>query len=171
MFDQLEQMGLEIRDAEPGARPSLHSRLNCYQAELKRLQQEFSNAKNGKKSNGYDSVDDDFEEIGIREEQQRRLLDNSERIERTGRQLEDGYRIVVETEQLGTQVLQDLHQQRETIGRSRARLRDTDAELGRSGRVLTSMVIRSLRERFVLVGIIGLFILVVSLSMYFHFRN
>lgn len=116
----LEQIGLEIRDIPQANRPGYTSRLNCYQAEWKRLQQEFTNAKK-ERSKGYDSVDE-FDEIGIQEDQKRRLLDNSERLERTGNQLRDSYRVVLETEQIGNQVMQDLSQQRETIQRARGRV-------------------------------------------------
>lgn len=127
-FVQLVQIGLEIREVTPinGNRASLTNRLNCYEAELKRLQHEFTNAKVASKSDGvqqsYDSSD--FDEVvgGIKAEQQQRLLDNSERIERTGRRLEDGYRTILETESIGTAVLQDLSHQRETLQRSRARV-------------------------------------------------
>lgn len=123
----LEQIGLEIRDIPQANRPGYTSRLNCYQAEWKRLQQEFTNAKRDRSSSnkgasgGYDSVDE-FDEIGIQEDQKRRLLDNSERLERTGNYLKDSYRVVLETEQIGTQVLQDLSEQRETIQRARGRV-------------------------------------------------
>lgn len=116
----MEQLGLEIREASVNTRPGLTNRLNCYQAELKRLQLEFTNAKTSK-STGYDSIDE-FEDIGMQEGQKQRLLDNSERIERTGKTLEEGYRVIVETESIGIQVLQDLHTQRETITRSRGRV-------------------------------------------------
>lgn len=116
----MEQLQLEIREAPINARPGLTNRLNCYQAELKRLLLEFSNAKSSKTA-GYDSVDE-FEDIGMQEEQKQRLLSNSERIERTGKTLEEGYRVIVETESIGNQVLQDLHMQRETITRARGRV-------------------------------------------------
>nr|CAD7446524.1 unnamed protein product [Timema bartmani] len=59
--------------------------------------------------------------VSMKEEQKLRLLDNSERIERTGHHLNAGYRIILETEEIGSQVLQDLHSQRETIQKSRSR--------------------------------------------------
>jgi vesicle transport through interaction with t-SNAREs protein 1 len=59
----------------------------------------------------------------MNEEQKLRLLDNSERLERTGHHLTTGYRIILETEEIGSQVLQDLHAQRETIQKSRSRVR------------------------------------------------
>lgn len=55
-------------------------------------------------------------------EQQRKLLDNTERLERTGKNLTEGYRVILETEQIGAAVLQDLSVQRETIQRSRGRV-------------------------------------------------
>lgn len=66
--------------------------------------------------------DYESDEMSIRDEQQKRLLDNSDRIERAGNRLADGYRTILETEQLGTAVLQDLSQQRETLQRSRSRV-------------------------------------------------
>uniref|UniRef100_A0A182VUL0 Band 7 domain-containing protein n=1 Tax=Anopheles minimus TaxID=112268 RepID=A0A182VUL0_9DIPT len=117
----LEQIGLEIRDIPQNSRAAYTSRLNCYQAEWKRLQQEFNNAKVARSKAGYDSSVDDFDEIGIQEDQKRRLLDNTERLERTSNYLNDAYRVTIETEQIGTQVLADLSQQRESIQRSRGR--------------------------------------------------
>lgn len=128
---QLVQIGLEIRDVPVanGQKATLTNRHQCYEAELKRLQLEFTNAKLADGGGGASLYGDssDFDEFsngpgGIRAEQQTRLLDNSERIERTGRRLEDGYRTVLETEGIGATVLQDLAQQRETLQRSRARV-------------------------------------------------
>lgn len=116
-------MGLEIRDADASTKASLTSRLNCYHAELKRLKQEFYNAKSETHVNLYDSSD--FDELttgGMSGEQKRQLLDNSERIERTGNRLTEGYRTVLETERLGTSVLQDLSSQREAIRKTRSRV-------------------------------------------------
>ena len=164
----LEQIGLEIRDIPAANRSGYTSRLNCYQAEWKRLQQEFSNAKAARpKAGGYGAESDEFDEIGIQEDQKRRLLDNSERLERTGNHLKDSYRVVLETEQIGTQVLQDLSDQRETIQRARGRLRETDAELGRSSRLLNSMMMRALREKIVLISVAIALFLVLFLSVYF----
>lgn len=114
---------MEIRDADPNSKTSLTNRLNCYQAELKRLKQEFTNAKSETQIQLYDSSDfDEITTTGIKSEQQRRLLDNAERVERTGNYLTEGYRTVLETERLGATVLQDLSTQRETIHKTRSRV-------------------------------------------------
>lgn len=126
---QLEQIGLEIREADAAQRPSLNNRLQCYQAELKRLKEEFHRASSLNRNHHdttaitlFDSADFDSSR-SAHDDQQTRLLDNSERIERSGNRLADGYRTILETESIGASVLADLSQQRETLQRSRNRVR------------------------------------------------
>lgn len=117
----LEQIELEIRECYPEHRPSLMSKLNCYSAELRRLKNEFQSAKSIKNnSNNSGFVDEDMYSFG--EDQRQRLLDNSERLERTGNHLSNAYRIAVETEEIGSAVLRDLENQRETLSRTRSRV-------------------------------------------------
>lgn len=116
-------MDLEVREVpEHIKRQRCKTKLDCYRAELKRLTLDYIKARSVKQSAfGYDSADD-LNDIRIANDQKQRLLDNSERMERTGKKLDEGYRVVLETQDIGTQVLQNLSEQRETIQRSRARV-------------------------------------------------
>ncbi|XP_042162222.1 vesicle transport through interaction with t-SNAREs homolog 1A-like [Oncorhynchus tshawytscha] len=99
------------------------------------------------------------------------LLDNTEKLERSSRRLEAGYQIAVETEQVGQEILANLHSDREKIQRSRDRLRETDANLGKSSRILTGMLRRIIQNR-VLVFVLGATILLtIILSIYFNVRG
>lgn len=173
----LEQMGLEIRELNATQRTTATNKLNCAQVELKRLQTEYAKAKDGGKKK-HTSLDlqaagdyDDYEDVSISNDQRQRLLENSETIERTGNRLQEGYRVLIETETLGAQVLSDLHHQRETIQNSRGRLRETNAELGRASRTLNTMLLRALREKAVLYVVGGFFIVAVVVSLYFTFTS
>ncbi|XP_043467452.1 vesicle transport through interaction with t-SNAREs homolog 1A [Leptopilina heterotoma] len=166
----LEQMELEVRGVSGSARDRLRVRVESHRAELKRLTQEFDLSKNPK----IDVIDLGIEESwdnGITEEQRKRLLDASERIDRTGRTLQNGYRMVLETEEIGTQVLKDLHDQRETIQRSRGRLRDTDAELGRGSRLLSGMIFRAFQQRLILATVTLVLIFVGCFVIYYSFKS
>jgi len=55
-------------------------------------------------------------------DQKLQLIKNTERLERSGQKLDDGYRITIETEHIGTQILEDLGEQREKLTRSRDRV-------------------------------------------------
>lgn len=118
----LEQMELEVRGINGTARDRLRGRVESHRAELKRLMQEFQTAKKPKEDVIEITVDESWDN-NVTEDQRKRLLDASERIERTGRTLQNGYRMALETEEIGSQVLKELHEQRETIQRSRGRVR------------------------------------------------
>ncbi|KAJ8941581.1 hypothetical protein NQ314_010356 [Rhamnusium bicolor] len=118
----------------------------------------------------YDSAEE-LNDIRIPSDQKQRLLDNSETIERTGRKLEEGYRVIVETQEIGTQVLKNLGDQRETMQRSRTRLREADEELGRSGRIMNSMIMRSIQQKLVLFAVCACFLIAICLGIYLGFTR
>lgn len=113
-------MDLEVREMETSKRQRCRTKVDCYRAELKRLTLEYIKARSIKQLS-YDSAEE-LNDVRISNEQKQRLLDNSERLERTGRQLEEGYRVVIETQEIGNQVMQNLSSQRETIKRTRSRV-------------------------------------------------
>lgn len=118
---QLEQMELEVRGMNGTARDRLRGRVESHRAELKRLTQEFQTAKKPKEDVTEITVEESWDN-NVTEDQRKRLLDASERMERSGRTLQNGYRMALETEEIGSQVLKDLHEQRETIQRGRGRV-------------------------------------------------
>lgn len=163
-------MELEVRGMTGNARDRLRGRVESHRAELKRLTQEFQSAKRPKE----DSIDIAMEESwesNVTEDQKKRLLDASDRIDRSGRTLQNGYRMVLETEEIGSQILKDLHDQRETIQRNRGRLRDTDAELGRGSRLLSGMIVRSLQQKLILAVVALALIIVTCFVVYYSFKS
>lgn len=166
----LEQIGLEInQNTDLTVRASQQTRLKSYQAELKRLEEEYNKSKI-KPSQFFndDSSLDDFDVMP--EDQKRRLLENSDRLERTGNQIQEGYRIAVETEEIGAQVLSNLSHQRDAIKRNRNRLREADADLRGSSRLMNTMIMRSIRDKFALyiIGIVAG--VVICLTIYFTIK-
>lgn len=68
-----------------------------------------------------DTTEDDnhfAESEDVTSEQKQRLLYTSERLNQSGIQLDNTYRIAVETEEIGSQILTDLNRQRETMHNS-----------------------------------------------------
>ncbi|VDO05923.1 unnamed protein product [Rodentolepis nana] len=152
LFDEtrelLEQMDLEIQDMPADVKPKYTTRLQCYGQELARLAQEFKRPRYS--ANAAPTSGPLSEHNALREEllsgsggdsgdMRVSLLSNTERVERTGRRLNDGLRVAYETEEIGGQILGDLDQQRETIMRSRDRLRHANEDLSRSSRIISKM--------------------------------
>ncbi|ENN77867.1 vesicle transport through interaction with t-SNAREs homolog 1A [Dendroctonus ponderosae] len=165
----LEQMDLEVREVEPSKKQRCRTKLECYRAELKRLTLEYIKARTVKQESLYDSAEDI--DVRISFDQKQKLLDNSETLERAGRRLNDGYRVVVETEEIGNQVLKNLAEQRETIQRSRNRLRDTDQELSTSSRILNSMLMRAMQQKVILYLVAACFLMFICFGLYLSFKS
>ncbi|XP_026098413.1 vesicle transport through interaction with t-SNAREs homolog 1A-like isoform X2 [Carassius auratus] len=165
----LEQMDLEVREIPIQSRGMYSSRLKSYKQEMEKLEKDFKRSRIAYS----DEVRNELlgDDGGSSESQRAHLLDNTERLERSSRRLEAGYQIAVETEQVGQEILANLHSDREKIQRSRDRLRETDANLGKSSRILTSMLRRIIQNR-VLVFILGAIILLtIVLAIYFNLRG
>ncbi|RVE47138.1 hypothetical protein evm_008215 [Chilo suppressalis] len=158
--DLLEQLELESRSAG-GA-----SRVAAYRAELQRVRDEYRSVV-AANSTGYNVDTEEVYDEWSANEQRQKLLDNTERLERTGKNLSEGYRVAIEAEQTGAAVLQELSGQRETIQRARSRLRETDEQLTRSGRLITRMVSRALQDRFALALVFAALALLTCTGLYF----
>ncbi|XP_042363642.1 vesicle transport through interaction with t-SNAREs homolog 1A isoform X3 [Plectropomus leopardus] len=143
----LEQMDLEVREIPIQSRAMYNSRLKSYKQEVEKLEKDFKRSRIAYSDEvrnellGDDASSSENQLIKLREERAH-LLDNTEKLERSSRRLEAGYQIAVETEQVGQEILSNLHSDREKIQRARERLRETDANLGKSSRILTGMLRR-----------------------------
>ncbi|VDD74445.1 unnamed protein product [Mesocestoides corti] len=166
LFDEtrelLEQMDLEIQDLPADLKPKYSTRLQCYGQELARLAQEFKRPRYS--LNAVSNAVDHPDHSALREEllsgaaadsgdMRTCLLTNTERVERTGKRLHEGLRMAYETEEIGGQILGDLDQQRETIQRSRDRLRHANEDLSRSSRLISKMYRRVIQNRTILIAI------------------
>ncbi|XP_049614871.1 vesicle transport through interaction with t-SNAREs homolog 1A isoform X3 [Syngnathus scovelli] len=166
----LEQMDLEVREIPVQSRAMYNSRLKSYKQEVEKLEKDFQKRSRIAYS---DEVRNELlgDDASSSESQRAHLLDNTERLERSSRRLEAGYQIAVETEQVGQEILSNLHTDREKIQRARERLRETDANLGKSSRILTGMLRRIIQNR-VLLFVLGAFIvLTIILAIYFNLRG
>jgi vesicle transport through interaction with t-SNAREs 1 len=119
---QLEQMGLEVRELPSATRSKYQTRTQSYTAELTRLENDFKKAKNSYHKAREELLGEGSNSNEDYYDQTQRLIDNTEKLERGAKRLEVGYRVAIETEQIGSQILTDLNHQKETIQRTRSRV-------------------------------------------------
>ena len=162
--ETLEQIELETHGLQGRNKEKIVVRLDSYRAELKRLQQNFKTCKTEAKertdrlelfTRSEDCAPDVF--LDIEAEQ---ILDSS------SRQLEDGRRLLAETEQIGGSVLEDLSSQRETLQRARGRLKDVEAGLGSSNTILKGMIFKARQNKIVLFALIVIIALLLIWGLY-----
>ncbi|KAE8748771.1 hypothetical protein FOCC_FOCC004574 [Frankliniella occidentalis] len=77
--------------------------------------------------------------------------------------------IAVETEQIGTEVVGKLGQQRETLLRARQRVADTDAELNRADAIMRKMACAVVSNKLILILIILMEAAILAALVYLKF--
>lgn len=100
-----------------------------------------------------------------------KVQESSDHVDRTTLKLEHGYRVALETEQIGADVLGNLGTQRESLNKARQRLTDMESDLGRSSRILTVMIRRVVQNRVVVIFIIAFLLLIAGICIYFAVRH
>ena len=97
------------------------------------------------------------------------MLNSAEKVERGTNRLRESNRVAIETEQLGADILSNLAGDREKINRSRARVRDTEFNLGASSRILSGMIRRAIQNKLIMYSIIGglVFFIIITIALKF----
>uniref|UniRef100_A0A8C7GIG9 Vesicle transport through interaction with t-SNAREs 1A n=1 Tax=Oncorhynchus kisutch TaxID=8019 RepID=A0A8C7GIG9_ONCKI len=124
----MEQMDLEVREIPIQSRGMYQSRLKSYKGEMEKLEKDFKRSR-----------------IAYSDDVRNELLGEdagSSESQRTHAYLYCVSPLFCLSEQVGQEILANLHSDREKIQRSRDRLRETDANLGKSSRILTGMLRR-----------------------------
>lgn len=163
--ETLEQMELESHSLQGRNKEKVIVRLDSYKAELKRLQQNYNSCKTEAKQRS------DRLELFTRSEEAGDKdiyldMESEQILDSSSRQLEDGRRLLAETEQIGGYVLEDLSSQRETLQRARGRLKDVEAGLGSSNSILTGMIFKARQNKLVLASLIVIISLLLLWGLY-----
>lgn len=171
-YELLEQMELEVRSLPSSTRPKYQNRVKSYQAELTQLQKELRRAKIAY-SDEVKSREELFagDDAYVNDDQEQRLLNNAERLERSTRHLKGGHKLARETEKIGAAILSDLSIQRETITRAREKVRETDHDLGKSSNVLMGMMRRAVQNRAILYLVAAFVFVTIVFGIYYTVRK
>eukprot|EP00118_Oscarella_pearsei_P005021 m.22353 g.22353 ORF g.22353 m.22353 type:complete len:218 (+) comp28334_c0_seq2:30-683(+) len=167
----LDQIDIEAQSLPSENRHRAQNRLKSYRQELTKSDKEFRRARIAL----YDYHQGRDELLGPddphhSEDQRAKLLDNTEKLNKGSMRLEEGYKMALETEQIGAQIMGDLTRDRETITRARERLRDTDGNLSKSSHVLRSMMRRVIQNKIIVAIICLVLLAVIIVGIYFAIK-
>ena len=98
-------------------------------------------------------------------------LKSKSTINKMNSNLENGYKMVLESEEAGNTILSDLFSQREQMQRSRDRLREANLNLGKSSRIVGQMAQKLMQNKLVMFGMCAFLFLAVVLILYFLVRS
>ncbi|KAM4690757.1 vesicle transport through interaction with t-SNAREs homolog 1B isoform 3-T3 [Rhinophrynus dorsalis] len=133
---------------------------NCYGEERKKLLREF------------DEKHQEANEMAHLQTQRVLLLQGTESLNRATDSITRSHRIAAETDAVGTDIIEELGEQREKLDRTKGRLLNTSENLSRSRKILQSMSRKIVTNKLLLSIVIALeFVILGGLIYYKFFRK
>ncbi|KAK4271957.1 hypothetical protein QN277_020572 [Acacia crassicarpa] len=170
----IRKMDLEARSLQPNIKAVLLAKLREYKSDLNNLTSKVKKIVSG---NLNPSDRDELLESGMTDtltasaDQRARLMMSTERLNKSSDRIKDSRRTMLETEDLGVSILQDLHSQRQSLLHAHNTLHGVDDNVGKSKKILTNMSRRMSRNKWIIGGIIAVLVLAVALILYFKLRK
>jgi len=166
----IRKMDLEARSLQPNVKAVFLAKLREYKSDLNNLKSEVKRIVSG---NLNASARDELLESGMADaltasaDQRTRLMMSTERLGKSGNRIKEGRRTMLETEELGVSILQDLHSQRQSLLHAHDTLHGVDDNIGKSKKVLTAMSRRMSKNKWIIGTIIAVLVIAVALILYF----
>ncbi|KAH7857850.1 hypothetical protein Vadar_017113 [Vaccinium darrowii] len=168
----IRKMDLEARSLQPSVKAVLLAKLREYKADLNKLKREVKKISSGNQVSREELLESGMADgQAVSMDQRQRLAMSTERLNQSSDRITESRRTVLETEELGVSILQDLHQQRETLLHSHNKLHGVDDAIDKSKRILTSMSRRMSRNKLVVGSIIAALVLAIILILYFKLSH
>lgn len=166
--DLLDSMTLEVQQIATHERASYNAKVRVYKSDLDKIKKELRNLMDDKDRHQL------FNGPGIESEenfnQRQKLLNTNASIERSSNRLQEATRTALESESVGSSILNNLRIQRDQILNARDTLSEADTYVDRSLRTLKSMTRRMATNKIITYGIIVVLILLIMLVLYSKFR-
>ncbi|KAG8659555.1 vesicle transport v-SNARE 13 [Manihot esculenta] len=169
----IRKMDLEARSLQPNVKAVLLAKLREYKSDLNNLKSEVKRIASG---NLNPAARDQLLESGMADalmasaDQRSRLMMTTDRLNQSGDRIKESRRTMLETEELGVSILQDLHQQRESLLHAHNTLHGVDDNIGKSKKVLSAMTRRMNRNKWIIGAIIAVLLVAIVLILYFKLK-
>ncbi|XP_018590824.1 vesicle transport through interaction with t-SNAREs homolog 1B-like isoform X2 [Scleropages formosus] len=173
--EMLQGMDKELVVAPSSFRNAMSTKLRLYRRDLGKLQRDIKSSDpilglSGRPGDNTYSIYASQNEQSTQAQSQRALLlQGTESLHRATQSIERSQRVAVETEHIGTDVIEELGEQREQLDRTRDRLVHTGENLSRSRRILRSMSRRIVTNKLLLSVIILMELAVLGAVVYLKF--
>lgn len=167
-------MDLEARSLQPSMKATLLAKLREYKTDLNNLKNELKRVTS---ANANITARDELLELGridslaVSNDQKGRLLMTTERLNQSTDRLTNSRKTLLETEELGVSILQDLHQQRQSLLHAHKSLHGVDDNISKSKKILAAMSKRMSRNKWIVGSLMAVLVLAIILILYFKLTH
>ncbi|KAH7686448.1 vesicle transport through interaction with t-SNAREs 1 protein [Dioscorea alata] len=170
----IRKMDLEARSLQPSVKAALLAKMREYKSDLNNLKSELKKLTS---PNLNQATREELLEAGMADtlavsaDQRGRLLMSTERLNQSSDRIREGRRAMLETEELGVSILQDLHQQRQSLLHANNTLHGVDDNIGKSRKILSAMSKRMDRNKWMIGCVIAVLVVAIILILYFKLAH
>ncbi|XVF54344.1 hypothetical protein PTKIN_Ptkin05aG0174000 [Pterospermum kingtungense] len=170
----IRKMDLEARSLENSIKAILLAKVREYKNDLNNLKSEVKRIAS---TNANQAARDELMDSGtadammVSADQRGRLLMSTERLNQSTDRVKESRKVMLETEELGVSILQDLHQQRQSLLHAHKTLHGVDDNISMSKKILTTMSRRTSRNKWIIGSIIAALVLAILFILYFKLTH
>ncbi|KAL8528372.1 hypothetical protein ACS0TY_005981 [Phlomoides rotata] len=163
-------MDLEARSLQPNIKAVLLAKLREYKSDLNNLKSEVKRIAS---TNLNQAARDELLESGLADtlavsaNQKDRLIMSTGRLNNSSNRIRESRKVMLETEELGVSLLQDLHQQRQSLLNANNTMHGVDDNIGRSRKIITNISRRMDRNKCVIGAIVTVLVIAIGVVLYF----
>ncbi|KAM0908533.1 hypothetical protein ACQ4PT_015395 [Festuca glaucescens] len=166
------KMDLEARSLQPSTKAGLLAKLREYKSDLNNLKSELKriSAPNARQATREELLESGMADtLVVSTDQRGRLMMTTERLNQSTDRIKQSRTTMLEAEDLGVSILQDLHQQRQSLLHAHTTLHGVDDNIGKSKKILAAMSKRMDRNKWIIGGIMSALVLAILMILYFKF--
>nr|XP_013010699.2 LOW QUALITY PROTEIN: vesicle transport through interaction with t-SNAREs homolog 1B [Cavia porcellus] len=172
--ETLAEMEEELRYAPLSFRNPMMSKLRNYRKDLAKLHREVRNmpltaVPGGRGDMKYGTYALENEQMNRLQSQRALLLQGTESLNRATQSIERSHRIATETDQIGSEIIEELGEQRDQLERTKSRLVNTSENLSKSRKILRSMSRKVTTNKLLLSIVILLELIILGGLVYYKF--
>ncbi|GAB1607459.1 vesicle transport through interaction with t-SNAREs homolog 1B-like [Argonauta hians] len=146
----MQEMEQESKMAPQSYRIQMMNKLRNYRGEIETLSRNFRMVSENKT---FDSGKTD-RESRMENSNRQKLFSGIESLQRTSESIARSQQVAAETDEIGTNIIEDMSRQREVLERTKGRLDETDANISKSRRIIKNIVRRVMTDKLILIAII-----------------
>ncbi|KAI9537733.1 hypothetical protein NQZ68_022395 [Dissostichus eleginoides] len=170
----LQGMDEELRSAPSAFRNMMSTKLRMYNRDLGKLQRDMKTSDSGSSSQAgvgshpgiYSSENQQSTQV---QSQRALLLQGTDSLTNASQSIERTLRIAAETDQVGTDIIEELGGQREQLDRARNKLVSTGENLSKSRKILRAISRRLMTNKLLLGVIIIMELAILAAAVYLKF--
>lgn len=172
--ETLQEMEEELKYAPVSFHNQMMSKIRTYRRDLATFQRKMRSTDLGVFPGGYEDpklgIFSTENEQSTRAQSQRvLLLQGTESLNRATQSIERSHQIAAETDQIGTDIIEELGEQREQLERTKSRLVNTNENLSKSRKILRAMSRRLMTNKLLLSVVIILELAILGGIVYYKF--